>query len=291
MDQFGVIGIDFHTTMIIHREQTVFSQESKLAFINNLDQSYFNGIVILSTCNRTEIYFSAIDGASASKYLLSQYVNFINDTTISNNVYSYSQSDALKHLLQVAIGFKSQIKGEDQILGQLKIAYENAQKSSLTNKTINKIFQTTFNLAKEIKSQHPLSNIPFSAATIAIQMIINNGFDIKDKNVLLIGASKMNAIALQNIIKHKPRNIYMTNRSFRKLELLKAKYPSLQQIIFADRYATIAKCDLIISATSSPNTLIKSTDLINSTHNSVFIDLAVPRDIDDTIGDIKNFKL
>ena len=200
----------------------------------------------------------------------------------------FSGKNALNHLFRVACGIESMVIGEDEILGQLKKAYKLAYENHTVSHTLNIIFQSAVTCAKKIKTDTELSKTSVSTATLASNEASKLCENVK---VLIIGATgKIGSSVFKNLLSHKNVSIKVTQRNSRNNFLnLKA-----ETVDYNERYKYIKESDCIISATSSPHytiTLDRMTDFIDDGKKRLFIDLAVPPDIDESIAEYKNVSL
>lgn len=271
-----------------------------LAFIENtiseisqklIDNGNVSECVIICTCNRTEVYFC---GNKNSKR---DVINALADNSgicvelLSKHMMFFDDDNAVYHLFKVAGGIDSMVIGEDEILGQTKSAYMSAKQNNTVSYELNMIFQAAFASAKKIKTETALSKTSVSTATLAA----NEAAKFSDKvNVLVIGASgKIGTTVIKNLTSHKNVSVKVTlrhhNSAFNFIEDM-----GIETIPYKDRYEYIKSADCIISATSSPHYTITRYDLKNcliDKKKRLFIDLAVPPDIEESISEIEGVRL
>lgn len=247
--------------------------------------------VVLCTCNRTEIYFCGNENSERNvKIKLSEYSGIsVNDFAQYIRVYHYDS--AIRHLFRVSCGIESMVIGEDEILGQVKNSYKKALENKTVFHNLNIIFQSAISCAKKIKTDTEISRTSISTATLAANEASQLGENI---NVMLIGATgKIGSVVLKNLLSHKNINVLFTVRENSINPELYSDFTATA-IKYNERYKYIEKCDCIISATSSPHytiTLNKIKDFISDGRKRLFIDLAVPPDIDESIGEYSNIRL
>ena len=241
--------------------------------------------VILCTCNRTEIYFTRADTADAVR-LLSEKSG---EPRLSEYIRVYEGTPALRHLFRVASGIDSMILGEDEILRQVKEAYAESASSGYTDHEINTVFQAAFSAAKRVKTETGISSVPVSAATIAANEAARLGESVE---VLMIGASgKIGSAVLKNLLAHSNVHVTQTARSHSAGTM---NYENVQTVPYESRYAYMDKADCVISATSSPHFTVTAERLrtaLQTDKPRLFIDLAVPPDIERTVSDIGGARL
>lgn len=243
--------------------------------------------VILCTCNRTEIYFCCCDEENILS-LLSLYSG--TDTQIiKQTAMFFCGAKALSHLFCVCCGVDSMVIGEDEILSQTKNAYQNSQIWGNTNSELNIIFQSAFACAKKIKTETALSNVSVSVATLAANCAAKSG-----REILVIGASgKIGQIIAKDLLSHKNKRVIATIRKHSP-DMYILSDSRIKCVPFDERYDHIDSADCIISATSSPHYIFTRSEAekyINTPKRRLFIDLAVPHDIDKEISKIENTTL
>lgn len=242
--------------------------------------------VILCTCSRTEVYACGNIDISRIISLMEQLSN-VED--IKQYTLIFEGRNALNHLFRVSCGMDSMILGEDEILGQTKDAYRNACENGMAGHEINITFQAAIACAKKIKTDTALSGVPVSVSTLAANEAVRAG-----QNILMIGAAgKIGGSTLKNLLSHKNVNITVTARKHMP-DIAKAQRERVNIIPYERRYSFTDSADCVISATSSPVYTLTFENLRGSIHTEkerLFIDLAVPRDIDEKIGSVKGIKL
>lgn len=271
------IGINYRLAPVEAREKFSFSYDEKKSFIKD-------NMVILSTCNRVEIYFTDYDVKKAAREICS--FKGIDYDSFKGYINVYSGDGAIKHLYRVACGLESKILGEDEILGQVKDAYYFSHENVRLSYEINTVFKGAITAAKKIKTETLISKSAVSIGTLVAGFVNANNI----KNVMLIGISgKIGMIAAKNLLSYKDINLTATQRAY------KNDFPhikNVEYIPFNERYKYINKCDAVISATSSPHYIITAERLKEyNIKNKIFIDLAVPRDIDEDISDNSLFNI
>ncbi len=242
--------------------------------------------VILCTCSRTEIYAC---GNISAEQIMKKISELSGAAEIKQYVMIFVGNSAISHLFRVACGIDSMVMGEDEILGQTRNAYKEAcDRGNVSNK-LHMIFQAAIACAKKIKTDTSVSGIPVSAATLAANEAVHWGNDI-----FIIGASgKIGNSTLKNILSHKNARVTVTAR--KHIPDIGEKMRDRVKIVpYEDRYLYIDGADCVISATSCPVYTLTGDKLLHSIFSEkprLFIDLAVPRDIDESISEMKNVRL
>ena len=271
--------LSYRTAPVHIRELTAFTTAKQLAYAGELIKDIAEECVWVSTCNRTEIYLATENGV-LDRNKVAEYFNKLIGTDISGYMVFLNDEIAVNHLFRLTVGLDSMVIGEDQILGQVKVAHENAVSSKLCGSVLNTLFRNAITYAKKIKTETLLSKTSVSVATLAVSSLVKN---VKGSNILLIGASgKTGGTVLKNLEDQKKKfRIFVTSRN--RQPIPKTNYNNGITIIdYNDRYSYIKDMDGIISATSSPHCVIdcnRIKDILNDGRQRTFIDLAVPKDI------------
>ena len=278
------ISINYKNTGTEMRSKFAFSEEKRIEIMNEAKKrGIATQCVLLCTCGRTEFYFCAdMDNIKAAADILFEYGNEKSEDILS----VYKGEDAQRHLFGVACGIKSMILGEDEILGQTKKAYYEAARGNMTDFELNKTFLAAITCAKKIKTETELSKTAVSIATLAA----NEAVKFKEKpDILVIGASgKIGSAAVKNLISHKNISLTVTTRGNKNENVT----DNAVIVDYDMRYEYIKKADCIISATSSQEYTINYEEIRKNgiSGKKLFIDLAVPPDIDEEIGKSGEFR-
>ncbi len=286
-----IISVSHKKTPISIREKFAFTQEQQEAMMEKM-VSYLevSECVVLSTCNRMEMYVYA-DCASTS-YVFNLMEDVLmeeagaQDDNLGDYLLFYHGKRAIDHLFYVASGLDSMVIGEDQILGQVKDAHKMARELGTTGVYLNTFFRNAVTAAKKIKTDTDLSRTSVSTATLAIKVAEEELGTLKGKNCMIIGASgKIGGTVLMNLQSYKDVNIYTT---VRKNKVVSTKHfkSEFTEIDYDERYQYAGDMDVIISATSSPHYTLTEPGLkaaITKKKPRVFVDLAVPVDIDSRV--------
>ena len=289
-----VVGINFKTADVSIREKLHFSNEIKPKALHLLNTyKSIKGSVILSTCNRVEIYTSVSDVEKGSNEVLDFISTFHSIPTdkLLPIVYKKNCQDAVVHLFKVASSLDSMVLGEYQIQGQVRDAYFEAKDSESTNSLLNKVFQTAIQIGKKVRSETKIGDGSVSVATLAVDMVKQIFGDRENVNILLIGAGKISNLTADYLQqKFKNCNITVANRSGAS-EL--AQRVDAKTIEYSDRFTGILENDIIIASTSAPNFIvcrheISMMEKALQGKTRIFIDLSIPRNIDPEINNIEN---
>lgn len=284
-------GINHNLAPVDIREQVVFVPDKiNSALVDILELRIVSEAAILSTCNRTEIYCETTNVED----VMSWFANYhkINLKTIKQYTFKYTDLDAVRHILRVASGLDSLVLGEPQILGQMKGAYNLALNAGSLGKKLNRLFQHTFKVAKQIRTDTAIGSSPVSVAFAAVSLSKQIFGDISDKTVMLIGAGETIELTSKHLAENGIGQMIIVNRSLDKANNLSKLYNGYA-IGLTDISSHLHKADIVISSTASPLPVIgKGTvesALKKRKHKPLFmVDIAVPRDIEAEVNELNN---
>ncbi|MCP5145100.1 MAG: glutamyl-tRNA reductase [Gammaproteobacteria bacterium] len=291
-----VYGVSHKTTPVEIRERLAIAPEHLSAALTDLNSS--SGVqeaLILSTCNRTEIYCD-IDPAADRKpleWLLRQ--GNMPAATLAPHIYSHTEEFAIKHLFRVAGGLDSMVIGEPQILGQLKDAYQAARQAGTLGKGLDKLLQFSFRVAKAIRTDTNVGVAPVSVAHLAVTLAVQLHASLADKTALLIGAGDTIALAAAHLGERDVGAMIIANRSLENAQALAERH-NAEAIALTELPAALARADIVISSTGSRLPIITASGMEYAMkqrrHRPVFmVDLAVPRDIEPQVGAMEDVYL
>ena len=250
--------------------------------------------VILSTCNRVEIYAATRMEPSAAFAALREFLVACHNYAdpLSDELYAYSEPQSIHHLFKVACGLDSMVLGETEILGQLKKAYDLALKHGHTGARLNKTFQRAFNVAKQIRTETNIQRGSVSVGSVAVELAEKIFSRLSDRNILVIGAGDTSEKAARALLSRGARGIVVTNRSHDKAAAL-AQELGGRAIPFEAWTQEFQNIDIVISSTSAPHHLLDRTRLepimkLRRNQPLLLIDIAVPRDIDPGVNYMEN---
>lgn len=286
------ISISYKTADAVQRQPFAFSKEEAQAFLPEiLALKKVEQCVLLSTCNRTEIYVQGEENAfSQLEELLAAACGQKADQ-LRLLARRYEGKKAVKHLFKVTCGIDSMVIGEDEILGQVREAYLCAAEQGAVGYELNTVFQAALACAKRIKTQTELSKTSVSVATL----VANEVFRLQKspKTVLLMGASgQIGAVILKNILSKGDTRVIATVRSHKGIR--KDSSGLVENVDYKDRYDYLEEADVIISATASPHYTItagKAGEAMRTGKDRLFLDISVPADIDEKIALMENCRL
>ena len=288
--QLFALGINHHTAPLDVREQVAFQPERLSQALGELvHDRALREAAILSTCNRTEIYCAAeqANGAECAADWLARYHALPMDK-LRPYLYNLPQRDTVRHMFRVASGLDSMVLGEPQILGQMKQAARSAEEAGTLGTLLNKLFQHTFSVAKEVRSTTAIGANTVSMAAAAVHLSARIFENIADQRVLFIGAGEMIELCAAHFTGCLPKRITIANRTTERAAQLAARFQA--DTLRLDEVPThLAEYDIVVSCTASPLPVIGlgavERALKARRHRPmVMVDLAVPRDIEREIG-------
>ncbi|WP_085828937.1 glutamyl-tRNA reductase [Clostridium massiliodielmoense] len=287
----AVIGINYNNTPIDIREKVSFSKSQKYKACSYLIEKGINEIIIVSTCNRSEIYICSDKIDDHINRVIDFYESFFQVQSVAEYIFIKKDKEAISHIYNVTAGLDSMILGEDQILGQVKEALSYSMENKFSRKILNKLFREAITSAKKIKSKLKISETPISMVYIAVKLLEKNMGSLKGKKACIIGAGEMGRLALKHLINEELDEIFVANRTYNNVIDLLHEFPKIKPIEYEKKYEVLNKVDILITATSAPHLIIKKEQLENIKQELYIMDLALPRDVEKTAGDIENIHL
>jgi glutamyl-tRNA reductase len=292
--QLFALGLNHTTAPVKIREQVNFTPDRlKQALPDIIERELAQEVVIISTCNRTELYcVLECDTTQAIINWLSHFHN-IAVQSLQDYLYTYSQAQAVRHLLRVACSLDSMILGEPQILGQIKSAYHNAREIGTTAKLLNKLFEHSFSVAKQVRTDTAIGSSPVSVAFAAVRLAQQIFGDLSGYTALLIGAGETIELAARHLHESQLNRMIVANRTIERARTLAKEFAGYA-ITLEEIPLHLAEADVVISSTGSPNYILMQDDVKQAIkqrkHRPIFmVDIAVPRDIDpavETLDDV-----
>jgi len=287
----GLIGISYKTSSLDVREKFSLSKEEIIPFSELLqNETGISDIVVLSTCNRTEIYFSQSKNefhlAAKLVYRALKKLKGI-EQKYWHLFYSHANERAVTHLFEVASGIDSMIIGEDQIIGQIKEAYVYCTEAALTDAVLMRLFQKSFEASKRVRTETKIKMGSTSVSSAAVQKCASLFTDLFGKRVLLIGAGETGSLVLQSLNKNGVQKLTVTNRTPEKAFKLAARHNCVP-LPYEQVANHLYLYDIVIVATGSPIPLVtlemaeQSVNIRKGNHQ-VFVDISVPRNIEQEV--------
>jgi glutamyl-tRNA reductase len=288
-------GVSHKTAQVELREQLAVQRSELVDLAWGLkSQADLDEIILLSTCNRLEIYGTTQKTTCDIKSLF-QFLS-PDALDIDPHIYVYEDVDAARHLFRVTAGLDSMVLGETEITGQIKNAYETARGAGLTGAVLNRLFQKSFQTTKEIRTRTAIGRGAVSVKSAAVQLAEKFfGHEMAHKSVMVIGAGQMAERCVRSLVNKGVRSIFVSSRSFdRAIDL--ATRCGGDAVCFGDCLFEMRDVDVVVAATSSGQTLLILEDIENlmkarRNRPLLLIDLSVPRNIDPAAGQLENVSL
>ncbi|CRY70614.1 glutamyl-tRNA reductase [Yersinia pseudotuberculosis] len=289
------LGINHKTAPVSLRERVTFSPESMDQALNSLlQQPLVQGGVVLSTCNRTELYLSVEQQENLHEQLIAWLCNYhkLSPDDVRQSLYWHHGNDAVRHLMRVASGLDSQVLGEPQILGQVKKAFAESQRGQSLSSELERLFQKSFSVAKRVRTETEIGasavSVAFAACSLARQIFES----LSELHVLLVGAGETIELVARHLREHQVKHMIIANRTRERAQSL-ASEVGAEVITLPEIDARLADADIIISSTASPLPIIGKGMVeraLKTRRNQpmLFIDIAVPRDIEPEVGKLSN---
>ncbi|GAF03906.1 glutamyl-tRNA reductase [Saccharicrinis fermentans] len=295
----GVIGVNHKTASLDIRDLFSIAQDDIIPLSENilLNQDIV-GVVIVATCNRTEIYYShqKSDVSQLKEALLKKVHLFLGlDKSYDEHFYHLSQSDAIRHLFKVISGVDSMVLGENQIVNQMKKSYLYSTEANLTDAVLMRLFQKSFECSKRVRTETEIQQGATSIGYLGIDLCSREFENIKEKSVLVIGAGETGELSIRGLIKRGVDDIYVTNRTDKKaLEV--AEKNNIKPMLFGNYKEQLHKVDIVITATDAGKYLIEKKDVeiasdLRNGKKQLYIDLSVPRNVDLEVAEVKGVQL
>lgn len=289
------LGINHKTAPVALRERIAFSPETlDQALESLLAQPMVQGGVVLSTCNRTELYLSVEERENLQEALVRWLCDYhhLREDEVRQSLYWHEDNDAVSHLMRVASGLDSLVLGEPQILGQVKKAYADSHRGHGNASELERMFQKSFSVAKRVRTETDIGasavSVAFAACTLARQIFES----LSTVTVLLVGAGETIELVARHLREHKVQNMIIANRTRERAELL-ATEVGADVIGLSEIDERLKDADIVISSTASPLPIIGKGMVeraMKARRNKpmLLVDIAVPRDVEPEVGEIAN---
>lgn len=290
------LGINHRTAPVELREKVAISSDGVADALRQLQAlPEIDEAAILSTCNRTELYYCLREDQPDQVTEWLGRFHRIDPADIRPYLYSHPNDDAVRHMLRVAGGLDSMILGEPQILGQMKQAYQQASDAGTLDIFLGRLFQHTFSVAKQIRTDTAIGESPVSVAFAAVSLAKQIFSDFEEQTALLIGAGETIELAARHLADQKLGRLIIANRTTERAHNLATRFDGYG--ISLDEIPThLQEADIVITATSASQPLLTKNmvkkALKGRRHRPVFmVDIAVPRDIEASIADLEDIYL
>ncbi|RMG90351.1 MAG: glutamyl-tRNA reductase [Candidatus Dadabacteria bacterium] len=293
-----VVGLSHKTAPVEIREKVAFAAD---CLHDALERVRVGGVVpeavIVSTCNRVEVYAAARDRQEGVEQVVRFFADYhdIPLEELRPHLYVYEGPEAVRHVFRVASSLDSMVVGEPQILGQVKDAYEAAAAGKATGLVLNKFMHKAFSTAKRVRTETAIAQSAVSVSFAAVQLARAIFGTLEGKSVLVIGAGEMCELAVTHLVENGVREVQVTNRTLARAEELAARFGG-RAVPFEEFSYHLPEVDIVISSTGAPHFVlgveaVRSAMKARKQKPMFLIDIAVPRDIDPRINDLANVYL
>jgi glutamyl-tRNA reductase len=290
------LGVNHKTAPVEIRERLAISEHHVAAHLGEICR--MDGIdeaVVLSTCNRVEIYGGADDPGAALDQLVAYLESHFAVAPGEVEFYRHAGEAAAHHLFEVASGLDSMVLGETEIFGQVKKAYAIAQETGSTARRMNKLFQQSFSVGKLVRSNTSIQQGSTSIGSAAVDLAEKIFGKLDHCRVMIIGAGEMSRTTAQSLLSRGARSIIVSNRSYDKAVELAAELKG-EAVRFDDWETKLDHVDIIVSSTAAPHAVVHAGAIRRVMdrrrgHPLFLIDIAVPRDIEEVVNEIDNVYL
>ncbi|ACT13155.1 MULTISPECIES: glutamyl-tRNA reductase [Pectobacterium] len=292
------LGINHKTAPVSLRERVVFSPDKLgVALDSLLQQPLVQGGVVLSTCNRTELYLSVDEQENQREQLIRWLCEYhqLRPEDVNGSLYWHQDNAAVSHLMRVASGLDSLVLGEPQILGQVKKAFAESQRGHSLSSELERLFQKSFTVAKRVRTETDIGasavSVAFAACTLARQIFES----LADVTVLLVGAGETIELVARYLREHNVQKMVIANRTRERAQAL-ATEVGAEVITLAELDEQLVQADIVISSTASTLPIIgkgmmERTLKARRNQPMLMVDIAVPRDIEPEVGKLPNVYL
>ncbi|MDO8848009.1 MAG: glutamyl-tRNA reductase [Coriobacteriia bacterium] len=287
-----LVGLSHKTAPVAIREKLTFSaavQEDALNRLARLDG--IREAVIVSTCNRTEVYAvaSSEDGGVESVIAFLADYHDLDRHELSRYLYVITGDAVVRHLFRVVASLDSMVVGEAQILGQVKEAYEHGFNADATSRVFNKLFRQSFEVGKRVRTETAIGEAAVSISYAAVELA-KKVFDTLDgRTILILGAGKMSELTAKHLVSNGVARVLVVNRTFERAQEMAARF-SGTAVPYESLYEAVRESDIVISSTAATEYVVTKRDLApvsrTRTRPLFLIDIAVPRDIDPAVNDL-----
>lgn len=294
MLKLGYVGVRYQETPLAVRDRVSFTDSKKLDMMQKLQQIGVEQCMVLSTCNRSELFFFCPEPFALADASLC-YEGAFPETDVKPYLQRKEGTEAMTYLFRIAAGLESLVLGEDQILGQMVEAMDFSRTMGFAGKELNKVVRDAVTCAKEIKTRFRISEKPLSVSYIGVQQLAKV-CPLAGEHILLIGSGKMASLALHHLHEYAPEAVFVCSRSKSHAQKLEELFPEVHMCDYEERYHYMGQCAAVVSATASPHLVIRKGEVEKNRKRMesrrekpgdiFFLDLAAPRDIESEIREL-----
>ncbi len=285
-----VCGINHKTAPVALREQVTFPSEKIALYLNDLlTQENIHEAILLSTCNRSELYCVANDIEKVVDWFCRQHP--LSRAELLPLLYFYRDQAAIEHMMNVACGLDSMVLGESEILRQMKDAFAESCAASTVGTLFNRLFQEVFAVSKEVRTSTSIGACPVSVSSAAVNFIKEMyPAHFNQATVLLVGAGVTVELVMRYLKLHSPQRVLIASRSTQKATALAKQY-QCEVICLTKVTEALSDADIVISATGSPAPIITRSQITARNKPLFIVDIAVPRDVEPSVAELDSIHL
>ncbi|MCL2026308.1 MAG: glutamyl-tRNA reductase [Leptospirales bacterium] len=299
LSDVAVIGFNHKSASVEKRECFSIHADKYAELYSSMKDKNIGEAVYLATCNRVETYIASQSISVGVDAVIKLYeeLSGLKYDEFKNSLYIKYSRDAVSHIMSVISSLDSMVLGETEIVGQMKDAFSKAVSNKSVGALLNKLFHQAFKAAKQVRSETDISKNPISIAFIAADMARAVCPDLESKKALLVGAGQMGSLTLKYLTKHGVGEIIIANRSLHNAERIAEELNTVTKVALLDEiYEIINDIDIVITSVSAPHYMITSEMLqkvmeARPSHPLVLIDIAVPRNVEPSVGEIEGVHL
>lgn len=284
-NSFYTIGLNYKKADAEVRGKFSLNEPAMKTLLTKAKSEGIDGLLVTSTCNRTELHGFAQHPFQLIKLLCDNTVGSVEE--FQEVAYVYKNNDAISHLFRVGTGLDSQILGDFEIISQLRSGFNRSKKFGIANPFLERLTNSVIQASKRIKNETEISSGATSVAFASVQYILKNVPEISEKNILLFGTGKIGRNTCENLIKHtKNEHITLINRTKGKAEKIAGKF-NLEVKDYGNLQTEIRAADVLIVATGAQSPTI-SKELIHTKKPLLILDLSIPKNVSDNVSDLEN---
>jgi glutamyl-tRNA reductase len=292
------LGLNHNSASIDLRESVAVSDTELPELLGSLaSMEQIQEAAILSTCNRTELYFvttSPVLYDDSRLGTIFSAIHHVDERSVQGHLYCHRDAAAVSHLMKVASGLDSMMLGEYQIMAQVKAAYAFAQTARTTDITLNSLFQSALNTGKRVRTDTEISRGAFSVGAAAVEFATRIfGDSLHSQAVLIIGAGQTSELTARHLQARGAHTIYVANRTHDRAVALASQLDNAEAVDYSDIVSYLIKADIVICSTSAEQPIVTTAmvkSILRSRRNRplYMVDIAVPRDVEQLVGDLDN---
>ncbi|ODT91597.1 MAG: glutamyl-tRNA reductase [Rhodanobacter sp. SCN 67-45] len=290
------LGLNHLTAPVSLREQVAFDEDAASAALRELaSEPGIEEAMILSTCNRTELYVGVAEGAEDIPQVWLNRHHHLTPGKLDEFLYRHEERDAVRHVFRVATGLDSMVLGEPQILGQVKDAYQQARQAHVLKAPMDRLLQHTFAVAKRVRTDTRIGAHTVSVAFTAVRLAEQVFTDLEQACILLIGAGDTIELAARHLTERHARRLIVANRTLETAQDLAGRYGGYA-VALADLPQHLAEADIVISSTAARQPIVTRAmvgqAMASRRRKPMFmVDIAVPRDIEESVAELPDVYL